>query len=422
MAVTHTAIAEWRAFWYLPIAAGLGYATATMYVYSMGPFIEPIQNEFKWSRAQISSGITIAAFFSAIFAIPMGMLVDRFGPRIVGLVGAVLMCAAFALIGTATGDESNWVALWGLLAVSTLWVQATVWTSAVNSRFEKSRGLALAITLSGASFAAAVFPVVATALIDQFGWRSAYMVMGGLWFTLVFPILYFGFRGSRDDSKHARTSATDAARALVGVSLSEGLRSSALYKLILAAGFFTFTAVGIVVHFTPILTDLGSDRMAAAGVASLIGIFSIIGRLGTGFLLDRFPGYLVGAFAFLIPILACGLLIYDGANPLSQAVAAAIFGLTLGSEVDVIAYLAAKYFGLRHFGALYGAMVMALSLGTAFGPLGAGAMYDHYQSYEPFLVLTAVLMGFSALALFSLYSTPDVAQTTSTQTPANSPD
>lgn len=422
MAVTQSAVAEWRGFWYLPIAAGLGYATATMYVYSMGPFIEPIQQEFKWSRAQISSGITIAAFFSAVFAIPMGMLVDRIGPRLVGLIGAVLMCIAFGLIGTATGDESNWVVLWGLLAVSTLWVQATVWTSAVNSRFEKSRGLALAITLSGASFAAAVFPIVATALIDQFGWRMAYMTMGGLWFVLVFPILFFGFRGARDDKKHLRTTATETARALVGVSLAEGLRSSALYKLILAAGFFTFTAVGIVVHFTPILTHLGSDRMSAAGIASLIGIFSIIGRLGTGFLLDRFPGYLVGAFAFLIPILACALLIFDGGNPLSQAVAAAIFGLTLGSEVDVIAYLAAKYFGLRHFGALYGAMVMALSLGTAFGPLGAGAVFDHYQSYEPFLVLTAVLMGLSALALFSLYATPDVSQLESAQDPEAVPE
>lgn len=410
MTLATTAVQEWKGYWFLPVAAGLGYATATMYVYSMGPFIEPIQKEFGWSRAQISSGITIAAFFSAIFGIPVGMLVDRVGPRIVGLIGATLMCICFAMIGTATGTETNWVVLWGCLAFSTLWVQATVWTSAVNSRFEISRGLALAITLSGASFAAAVFPLLATTLIKLYGWRTAYMGMGGLVFVVVFPLLFFCFRGARDEKRPDRTTATESARALIGVSLAQGMRSSALYKLILAAGFFTFTAVGIVVHFVPILTDQGADPIAAAGVAALIGIFSIIGRLGTGFLLDRFPGYLVGAFAFLIPILACTLLIFDGADPASQAVAAAIFGLTLGSEVDVIAYLAAKYFGLRHFGALYGAMVMALSLGTAFGPLGAGAVFDYYGSYEPFLILTAILMGLSAIALLSLYSTPDVHQ------------
>ena len=94
----------------------------------------------------------------------------------------------------------------------------------------------------------------------------------------------------------------------------------------------------------------------------------------------------------------------DGGNPLNQSISAAIYGLTLGAEVDVIAYLAAKYFGLRNFGALFGVLVMALSLGTAFGPLAAGAIYDLYGSYTQFLYLTIVLMGISAVALISLGS------------------
>jgi MFS family permease len=144
--------------------------------------------------------------------------------------------------------------------------------------------------------------------------------------------------------------------------------------------------------------------MQAAGIASLIGIFSIIGRLSTGVLLDKFPGHLVGACAFLIPIVACTLLLLDGANPLSQSAAAAIVGLTVGSEVDVIAFLAAKHFGLKNFGALYGVLQMALMFGTAFGPLAAGAVYDHYGSYQPFLILTIVLMAVSAIALSSMKS------------------
>ncbi|TGD71202.1 MFS transporter [Mangrovimicrobium sediminis] len=378
-----------------------------MYVYTMGAFIEPIQKEFGWSRAQISSGITIAAFISAIFCVPVGILVDRIGPRRIGLIGVVLMCGCVALLGTATGDKANWLVLWCLLAVSTLWVQATVWTSAVNSRFERSRGLALAITLSGASLSAAIFPVLATWLIETLGWRHAFMALGGAWLCLVLPVMLIGFRGARDTTPTAQASDSVPPVALSGLSLQQGLRSSALYKLIMAGGFFSFTAIGIVVHFVQILKDAGAEPLAAAGVASLVGIFSIIGRIGTGFLLDRFHGYMVGGVAFLIPILACALLLFDGGNPVSQAIAAAIFGLTLGSEVDVIAYLAAKYFGLKNFGALYGAMVMALSLGVAFGPLGAGLTYDMFDSYAPFLELTAVLMGLSAVALFSLRSTPD---------------
>ncbi|WP_372758557.1 MFS transporter [Litorivivens sp.] len=402
---THSAKAEWQNFWFVPVSAGLGYATAVMYVYSMGPFIEPITQEFGWSRAQVSSGITIAAFLSAIFCIPIGILVDRIGPRRVGLFGVTAMCGAVALLSTATGDQANWTILWVILAFATLWVQATVWTSAVNSRFVASRGLALAITLSGASLAATIFPFIATVLIAKFGWRGAYLGLSMGWLALILPFMFFCFKGAQDE---VLANANDDRKetVLTGLTLQEGLRSGALYKLVMAGGFFAFTAIGTVVHFVPILTDSGAEPLKAASVASLIGIFSLVGRLGTGFLLDRFPGHLVGAIAFIIPIIACALLLTDGASTLNQTLAAIIFGLTLGSEVDVIAYLAAKYFGLKNFGALYGAMVMALSMGTAFGPLGAGALYDHYQSYDQFLMLTAVLMGLSAIALFSLASTP----------------
>jgi MFS family permease len=110
----------------------------------------------------------------------------------------------------------------------------------------------------------------------------------------------------------------------------------------------------------------------------------------------------VGACAFLLPILSCALLLLDGADLSSQSVAAAILGLTIGAEVDVIAYLASRHFGLRNFGGLFGGLVAALALGTALGPLAAGATFDRYDSYSPFLVLTMVLMAASSVTLISL--------------------
>jgi len=346
--------------------------------------------------------LTIAALISAAACIPVGIVVDRVGPRRVGLLGVLAMTAAFALASTATGEMANWLTLWAIIAIGTFGVQATVWTSAVASRFEISRGLAFAITLSGASVAATMYPIFATGLIGSYGWRTAFVAMGGIWAAIVFPILFLCFRGARDRGRPAQAAKPEATRVLTGVSLAEGLRSAALYKLLMAAGLFAFTAIGVVVHFVPILTDSGATPLSAAGIASLVGIFSIVGRLGTGVLLDRFPGNVVGAVAFLIPIPACLLLLFDGANPFSQAIAAAIFGLTVGSEVDVIAYLAAKHFGLKNFGALYGVLQMALAGGTAFGPLAAGAVFDNYGSYAPFLMMTTVLMAASAIALFTL--------------------
>jgi MFS family permease len=401
MSQPKSAAAEWRSFWYLPIAGALGYATSVLHVYSLGPFIGPLTKEFNWSRAQVSAGLTIAAVISGIFCIAVGRLVDRIGPRRIGLIGVLVMTGAYALIGTATGQTTNWYFLWALVAVGTFGVQATVWTSAVASRFEMSRGLAFAITLCGASVAQAIFPLIVTALIAAQGWRAAFSSMGGLWAAVVFPILFFGFRGARDQGRKASTVSVEP-RVLSGVSLSEGLRSLAMYKLLMAAGLFAFTVIGVVVHFVPILTDSGASPARAASMSALIGLFSIVGRLGTGLLLDKFPGHKVGAVAFLIPIAACILLLFFGANPFSHAAAAAIFGLTVGSEVDVIAYLAAKHFGLKSFGALYGVLQMALAAGTAFGPLAAGAVFDHYGSYRLFLMLTIILMAASAIAIFSL--------------------
>ena len=407
MGASDNAATEWRRFWFLPIAAAFGYATSVLHVYSIGPFIAPLQQEFGWSRAQISAGLTISSLVSAAACIPVGMLVDRIGPRLVGLVGVLAMSGVFALLSTATGQFANWLLLWGVIAVGTFWVQATVWTSAVASRFETSRGLAFAITLCGASVSATFFPIIATSLIGSHGWRTAFAAMGGIWAALVFPILFFCFRGAQDEKR--KVLHVPAASVLAGITLAEGLRSPALYKLVMAGGLFAFTVVGAIVHFVPILTDSGATPLAAAGIVSLVGIFSIIGRLGTGVLLDKCPGHLVGAFAFLIPIVACLLLLFDGSNPASQAIAAAIFGLTLGSEVDVIAYLAAKHFGLKNFGALYGVLQMALAFGTAFGPLAAGAVFDRYESYAPFLMLTMALMAASAIALFTLGLPPSGA-------------
>ena len=402
MSATKTAASEWRRYPMVPVTAALGYATSVIHIYGLGPYIEPVASSFGWSRAQVTVGLTITTLINALFCVPIGALVDRIGPRLVGLIGVLSTSGAFALIGTASGSEQNWYFLWGLLALGTLPAQATVWTSAVASRFEVSRGLALAVTLCGASIGAAVFPPLATWLIASYGWRTALMFEGVVWAALAFPVLLLFFRGAQDSREASSTTHHEATDALQGVSVGEGLRSTVFHRLFLASVLFTFTMIALVVHFVPILKGQGADAMAAAGVAALVGVFSIVGRLGTGMLLDRFRAAYVGAGAFLLPIVACALLIGAGDNPLAQSVAAAVVGLTLGSEVDVIVYLTTRHFGLKNFGTLYGGLLTALSLGTAFGPLAAAAVYDATGSYEPFLWLTVLAMASSALALASL--------------------
>lgn len=400
--IKSAAAAEWRSHFMVPIAAALGYSTSVIHIYGIGPYLEPLQAAFGWSRSQATAGLTIATFINAIFCVPIGALVDRLGPRLVGLIGVLVTASAFALLSTATGDSGNWYLLWSVVAFATLPVQATIWTSAVASRFELSRGLALAVTLCGASVGASVFPLLATWLINSYGWRTAFVVESAIWAAITFPMVAFFFRGARDPQGPQTAASQAPYPVLNGVSVSEGLRSFTFYRLFIASALFTFTIIALVVHFVPILKDRGAEPMVAAGIASLVGVFSIIGRLATGLLLDRFRASLVGAAVFLLPIAACLLLLFAGDHRLAQMFAAAVIGLTLGSEIDVIVYLTTRHFGLKNFGALYGGLLTALSLGAAFGPLAAAAIYDRQGSYEHFLMLTIVCMGASSVALLSL--------------------
>jgi MFS family permease len=309
------------------------------------------------------------------------------------------MGMATALLSTATGTMTNWFALWALVAVCSVPIQSTVWTNAVVSRFDASRGLALAVTLCGSSVGAFVFPLLSTWLAERHGWRGAFAGLGIIWTALLLPLVFVFFRGAQDGERKQHVASLVSADVFRGVSLAQAARTPMFYQLLIATGLFTFSIFGAMVNFVPILKASGAPAMTAASAASLIGIFSLIGRLGTGAVIDRFPAHIVGAVCFLIPIPGCMLLLADVAHMSGFFIAAALFGFTLGSEIDVIAYLATRHFGLQHFGAIQGALLCATAIGGALGPLAAGATFDHFGSYEKFLTATMVMMLISALVI-----------------------
>lgn len=400
-----SAKAEWERYWTLPIAAALGYATSVIHIYGLSPYVVPVSEDFGWSRSTVTIGLTIATLIQALFGVPIGMLVDRIGPRPLGVIGIALTCAAFATIGMASnGSELQWYGLWVVMAFATLPVQATIWTAAVATRFEESRGLAFAITLCGASVAQALFPWLGTILIASHGWQSAMALQAGIWAMVAWTVIFLFFRGARDEKPHVHKGGEIAAAAAPeraeGFDFIEGLRSSIYIRLLIASLLFTFVALALVVNFIAIQTDAGMTATAAGALAFWIGIFAIAGRLGTGFLLDRLRANLVGAGIFCLPILACLTFLFAG--PETAFLAAALIGLTVGAEVDVIVYLATRHFGLKAFGALYGGLLVALSVGTALGPLAANEVYDATRSYDGFFWVAIGCMVVSVACLASL--------------------
>lgn len=392
---------EWRKYWYLPLVAAIGYSSAGLHIYGLGAFVGPLGSEFKWNRVETFAGSALVSLVVALLSLPIGAMVDVIGPRRVAMTGVVAVSGAIALLSTATGSTANWMMLWALVALCATMVQAPIWTTAVVSRFDASRGLAIGITLCGGSIPIFALPLLATILIEAVGWRQAFIGLGALWGVILFPIVALFFRGARDDQGR-RAPAEAAVAQTDGVSLGTALRTPTLHKLMFAAGFFALAILGLVVHFVPMLTDAGMTPLMAAAAASLIGIFSIVGRLCTGIVLDRFSPYVIGAVSFLLPILGCAIVLIELGGTARFFVAAILFGLSLGAETDVIPYLASRQFGLRNFGAIQGALHSAIAIGSASGPLTAGLIFDRFGSYTPFLVATSIAMLASAVLIFTL--------------------
>src|SRR5690606_19116826 len=131
-----SAKAEWAKYWSLPLVAALGYSVSSLHLYGLGPFMEPLQQEFGWSRAQVLSGSVIVSLLVSAAGVSCGFFIDRLGPRRIALLGLILIGASVASCGTATGSMTNWLLLWSLLAISLIFGQAPVWTAAVVSRFD----------------------------------------------------------------------------------------------------------------------------------------------------------------------------------------------------------------------------------------------------------------------------------------------
>ncbi len=392
------------------VAAALsGMSFATIALSSMGLFMEPLTREFGWTRAQVSYGLTVVSFFAVPLSPFVGALIDRWGSRRLAIPGIILSACAFAAFSLAQGSMQQWLMLWVFYAMVAIAIKTTVWTAAVSSVFVASRGLALAVVLSGAAFSQVVTPLVAQWLIDGYGWRSAYLWMGFGWGGFVLLLILLFFFDARDYERgRAQRSATAAAPTiLAGLTLAEGIRNPALLRIAAALLLSTFLGVGITVHKVPILTEAGITRQTAAQIAAAAGIAGLCGKLFTGWLLDRWRSGWIGGICLSLPALACALLLEPLRNPVSIVVSMIIFGYSAGAYLHVCTYLTTRYGGLLSFGKIFGIMASLMALGSGVGPVVVGTVYDHFGSYAP-LLLCGIPIGLTCgLLVVGLGPYPD---------------
>jgi MFS family permease len=393
---TSSARQEWAVYWPVPAVSLFGIAGSALFPYSSGVFLGPIVEEFGWSRADFYSAF-VAQTLLGLLVMPMvGWAVDRFGPRAVALLGVPIFAAAFASLGLAQDDVWLWRVHCTLAGVFTAFVTPMVWVTAVVGRFHHSRGFAMAVALAGVGFASAVWPLLAAFYLDAFGWRTAFLALALTWGAPVMLLSLIWFRGPAAP-KHSVKEVKDVDRKQ---AYWRALRSWTLGGVMGAGSVFTGIVFGLTLHLVPIFEAAGHDRVSSAFIAGFAGVSAIVGRLGAGYLLDRFPARRVGACIMVLPVISCVLLLTNGDSLAAGLIAVAFLGLATGGETDVLAYILSREFDYRIFGSIYAVLSAVISVGASVGPMVAGAVFDAGRSYAPFLsIVVPVLFACAVLLL-----------------------
>jgi len=398
-----TAAAEWRAHWPLVLASMLGFTMIGVANFSLGPFMAPLEKAFGWSRSEVTSGFTIYAITCVVCQPIVGRMIDRLGPRRIALVGLASTGCALSLFATANGSLIGWLLLWLIYSLAAQLILTPVWSAAVASEFEAGRGLALALTLSGAALAGAVVPIVSTLVIDTFGWRKAYPILGGGSAAFLLVITWFLFYSRRDRLRRSRSEAA----AVDGMSTREALHSPAFWKIAVAMlGSFSLI-MAFSIHMMPILTHAGLSRDKAALIAGSYGLLGVVGKFSYGLLANRFSAQIVAAGMLILPVVTCALLMMPHASVATCLVAISFVGVSSGAQLQLVVYLTTRHFGMRSFGTIFGFISWALTIATGIGPVLAGRIYDKTGSYQLLMMAGIPLSALASLLMLWVGDYPE---------------
>jgi len=365
----------------------------------------PISSEFGWDFAAVSAGVTVFGIIAALMAPVFGGLSDRYGVRPVVLWSLLLFGIVFGAFYFLPASETGYLLFWAVLGAIGIGSTPVTWSRAISLWFSRHRGLALGIMLLGTSLAAMVVPQIAQKAISLGGWRVAFPVVALLPLLVAIPIAYVWFREPRPDERPAGVA--DASGAIFGLTLKEAVRGFRFWVLLASILLTAIAYGGAHIHIAQIVGFHGFSAEVAASVLGVVAIGILVGRLLVGFLFDRFWAPGVAFPALLLPAIACWLLMGTDAALSHVIVGGFLLGFAAGTESDVIAYLAARYFGMAHYGRIYGVLYMPFAIGSAISPILYGLVRDRTGSYDPILMAAMGMFAVGGALLLALGRYPD---------------
>ena len=372
---------------------GIAIGVISMPVVALSIFMSGFEHDFGWTRTEVSGAFT-ALIVVLLFTAPIvGLICDRMSARNVVLFSHLGLGAAFLLFSRMGGDFTLFLIGFGLMALLASGASTVAFARIISANFVQARGMALGVGMSGFGITSLLMPLLLVPFVAQNGWRNGFIVLG-VTVIATAPLVYALLASATRSPKHQPEIKVGAE----GFAFSEAIRSPTFWIMGVAFALISLGISGINVHFVSMMTDVGLSPTRAGALASAIGASTIVIRLVTGWLIDRFDAQYV-ATGMLVAAAVCLFVFAIGGATFALAGAIA-YGLAFGSELDIVGYLTARRFGMRAYGRIYGTLYAAILFGSALSPILYGLTFQRTGEYLLALQGAALCMAVAAVLIF----------------------
>jgi MFS family permease len=391
-------IVVWAAFTLLMIQSGISYSTPVLFHFFEAEFaIGKGQAAFLFSCSQVM------AFVMGPFA---GSLAEKYGPRLV--VGGGLLIFAAGLLGAALARSyGELVVSYGMavgIGSGAIYVPLL---GLIQRWFYRRRGLASGLATAGVSVGTLTFPILCASAADAFGWRSLYLGFALICFSIgLFAVCVLvadpGERGLNPDGALDAVTPPCRDQPVTGFSLTQAVRDRQFFLLYFSSFGAAVLSFMAFVHLPQHMAEVDGDKMHAAAIISVIGLTSLVARLGGGSWADAIGRVVVVRIALSLLVLTS---ILWATNPWGAGVffvVAALFGVTYGLCIALLPAVIADCFGNQEISRIIGAIYTCFALAALLGPTTAGLLRDRYGNYDLALAICIVLAVAAVLASFGL--------------------
>lgn len=348
---------------------------------TFGLFLVPLATTFDWQRAQVSGVLGVLAVACAISYPLIGRFVDSHGARRTLLAGVVGLALSIGALGFTSGSLVQFYLTFAALALFAAMAGTPIFQKVVSDWFDENRGTALGISAGGGcGLGSVVMPVLSAVVVGALGWRAGYFAISAFMLLLAFPLLFLFLR-----DRGGAHSVHEESVAREGASLGEAARRPTFWLLLIAVAAGAGGTTAVFSHVVPILGDRGISVATGTAVVSVFALATSGWQIATGRIMDKILTPRVVVPMFGMAVAGLGLLEFGVGTP-ELILAGVLLGVGMGAQYGALPFFISRYFGVRHFGSIIGAMYSAVIAAQGLTPILLDLVFDTVHSYRPALI------------------------------------